>query len=133
VVSDQYGDTANGTVDVTVSNPATVIDGPQYGSGTIVAAPSASVINAYGWNNVIFDEGGNDIVNAGSGQATVYVNTGDVVVNLSGYNNLVTGFDLSGAAAAAGADGNVHVSGSQGSSTVDCSATINLRIPRQSG
>ena len=119
VVSDQYGDTASGTVDVTVTNPATVIDGPPYGSGTIVAAPGASIINAYGWSNVVFDEGGNDIVNAGSGQATVYVNTGDVVVNLSGNNNLVTGFDLSGAAAAAGADGNVRVSGSQGSTTVD--------------
>ena len=118
-VSDQYGDTAIGTVDVTVTNPATVIDGPQYGSGTIVAAPHASIINAYDWNNVIFDEGGNDIVNAGSGQATVYVNTGDVVVNLAGYNNLVTGFDEAGAAAAAGADGNVSVSGSQGSTSVD--------------
>ena len=118
-VSDQYGDIATGTVDLTVTNPATVIDGPQYGSGTIVAAPSASIINAYGWNNVIFDEGGNDIVNAGQGQATVYVNTGDVVVNLSGYNNVVTGFDAAGAAAVTGSDGNVSVSGSQGSTTAD--------------
>jgi len=117
--SDQYGDTATGTVNVTVTNPATVINGPEYGSGTIVAAPSASIINAYGWNNVIFDEGGNDIVNAGSGQATVYVNTGDVVVNLAGYNNLVTGFDAAGAAEVTGSDGNVSVSGSQGSTTVD--------------
>ena len=41
VVADQYGDTANGTVDVTVSNAATVIDGAQYVSGPIVAASGA--------------------------------------------------------------------------------------------
>lgn len=118
-VTDEYGDVATGTVDVTVTNPAVVIDGPILGFGTIVAAPRATIVNAYAFDNVIFDEGGNDIVNAGQGLATVYVNTGNAVVNLSGYDNVVTGFDEPGTSAAVGANGNVRVSGSQGLTSVD--------------
>jgi hypothetical protein len=118
-VSDQYGDTATATVTLTVTNPATMITGSPYGGATIQASPTgASIINAYGWGNVITDNGGNDVVNTGQGQATVYVSTGDVVVHLNGYNNLVEGFNKPGAAAVTGSDGNVSVSGSQGNTTV---------------
>lgn len=111
-----------GSAKLTVTNPATTINGPQYGNGSIQAAASdASVINAYGYSNTITDQGWNDLVNAGQGQATVCVNTGSVTVALNGYNNVVQGFNKPGSAAAAGANGNNTVSGSQGNTTVTLS------------
>ena len=117
-VSDQLGDTATGTVNLTVSNPATIVTGPAGGGGVLQATATASVVNAAGLNNMITSTGGNDLVNAGSGQAKVYVNTGDVVVKLAGSGNLVQGFNLAGTAGSVGADGNVSVSGSTGTTTV---------------
>ena len=110
-VTDQLGESASATVTVTVTNPATPVNGPSGGFGTIEGTPGADVITAAGLFNTIFDNGGNDLVNAGQALATVYVNTGDVVVNLSGLGNTVQGFPGSGAKATAGADGNVTVRG----------------------
>jgi len=117
-IADQLGDTANGMVKVTVSNPATVLTGPAGGGGVLLATATASVVNAAGLGNTITSTGGNDLVNAGSGQAKVYVATGDVVVKLAGTGNLVQGFNLAGTGAVTGADGNVTVSGSTGATTV---------------
>ncbi len=129
-VSDQFGDTVSAIVKINVSNPATVIAGPAFGSGTIqVPAGGSYIVNASGYNNIIIDAGGNDVVNAGPGNGSVYVSTGDVVGNLGGYNNLVTGFNRTGAAAVTGSNGNVTVSGSLGNTTVklgDGQDTLNL-------
>jgi hypothetical protein len=106
-ISDEYGDTATGVAKITVSNPADVVNGSLLGLATIEGASGADVINAYGWFNTIFDNGGNDLVNAGLGNATVYTSTGDVVVNLNGYYDTVSG-----------GNGWDTVSGSQGNTTV---------------
>lgn len=60
-------------------------------------------------------EGGNDLVNAGTGQARVHACIGDVVVKLASTGNLAQDFNLAGAA---GADGKVSVSGSTRANSV---------------
>jgi Ca2+-binding RTX toxin-like protein len=110
-LTDPYGDTSAGTVSVTVANPATTIAGPTYGDATIAGTSGADIINANGYSNTIFDNGGNDLVNAGLGNATVYAGSGDVIVNLNGFYDAVSG--------GAGWD---TVSGSQGNATVTLGA-----------
>ena len=116
VVADQYGDTAVGTVDVTVANPITVINGGPYGGSTIEGNAGADQITAYGYNNTIFDNGGDDVVSAGQGQATVHGGGGNVTVALSGYNNAVSGGD--GADSVSGSQGNTAVSLGNGADLV---------------
>jgi uncharacterized repeat protein (TIGR03803 family) len=106
-ITDTYGETATGTVKITVANPATVIQGSPYGYSTIRGTSHADIIDAYGYYNTIYDNGGNDLVNAGGGYATVYAGAGDVVVLLNGYHNVVSG-----------GDGNDRVSGSAGNLSV---------------
>ncbi len=106
-VTDQLGEVSSSTVQVTVANPATPVNGSIYGNSTIQGTPGADVITAYQYNNTIYDNGGNDLVNAGAGQSTVFTSSGDVVVRLAGFNNTVSG-----------GDGNDTVSGSQGSTKV---------------
>jgi Ca2+-binding RTX toxin-like protein len=116
-ISDQYGDTATGTVSITVTNPADTINGPQYGHGTTQGTSGTDIINTFNYFNTIYSNGGNDVINAGQGNATVYTSTGDVIVNLNGYYNTVSG-----------GDGNNNVSGSQGNTTLalgDGNDTVN--------
>jgi hypothetical protein len=90
-VTDQLHSTATGTVSVTVSNPAVVIEGSLKGGGTIRGGSQTNIINAHGSGNTIIESGGNDVVSAGTGSATVTTGSGDVVVNLNGKNNTVNG------------------------------------------
>jgi Ca2+-binding RTX toxin-like protein len=106
-VSDKYGDTASGTVTVAVSNPAADIYGGIYGNSTINGTSGADIITAYDFNNIINDNGGNDVVYAGQGQATINASTGNVVIHLDGFTNSVTG-----------QNGNDTISGSEGSTTI---------------
>ena len=109
-VSDQYGDTAVGTVDLAVTNPntaPTIVDGGPYGGSTIQGVAGPEQINAFGYNNTIYANGGSGTIDAGQGQATIYAGGGNLTLNLSGYYNVVFGGD--------GAD---SLSGSQGNSTV---------------
>jgi Ca2+-binding RTX toxin-like protein len=116
-ISDKYGDSASGTGAVAVSNPADQIYGGIYGNATIEGTAGADVITAYGWNNTIYDNGGNDIVYAGQGQATVNASTGNVLIELSGYYNSVTG--QNGNDTVTGASGNTTVSLGNGNDTVE--------------
>ena len=106
-VSDQYGDTSTAAATVKVENPADVINGPWFGFGKIEGTAGADIINAYGWFNTIYDNGGNDVVNAGRGNANVHADGGDVVVNLDGYYDTVSG-----------GNGWDTVSGSDGAATI---------------
>jgi len=106
-ITDQYGDVASGVVNVSVINQAAIINGSPNGNATIQGTTGADVITANGYNNMIYDNGGNDRVNAGAGNATVYTGTGDVVVNLNGYYDTVSG-----------GNGYDSVSGSAGNATV---------------
>ena len=117
-ITDQNGVSSSGTVELTITNPAVDINGPQWGGGTITGTSGAAIITASNSNNVITTGGGNDVVNAGQGQATVYVESSNAVVNLNGWNNLVQGYDLPGTGAWAGADGTVIVTGSQGDADI---------------
>jgi hypothetical protein len=106
VITDQYGDVATGTVNVTVNNPITVINGAPYGGATIRGVASNELVNAYGWFNTIYANGGNGTINAGQGNATVYASSGNLAINLAGYFDIVSGDD-----------GNDIVSGSAGNAT----------------
>jgi Ca2+-binding RTX toxin-like protein len=106
-ISDKYGDTASGTVTVAVSNPADYIYGGIDGGSTINGTAGTDIITAYEFNNVISDNGGNDVVYAGQGQATINASTGNVLIHLSGYTNSVTGLN-----------GNDTISGSLGSTII---------------
>jgi len=118
-VSDQYGDTAVGTVDLgALAMPAqpphaspiaqpTVITGGPYGDSIIQGVAGPEQITAYGWGNTIEANGGSGTINAGEGNATVNLGSGSFDVTLAGYNNAVTG-----------GDGNDTVSGSLGNTTV---------------
>ncbi|WP_400771508.1 beta strand repeat-containing protein [Methylosinus sporium] len=107
VITDQYGDVATGTVNVTVNNPITVINGSPYGGATIRGVASNELVNAYGWFNTIYANGGNGTINAGQGNAAVYASSGNLSINLAGYFDIVSGDD-----------GNDIVSGSAGNATV---------------
>ncbi|HEY2619841.1 MAG TPA: hypothetical protein VGI78_21040 [Acetobacteraceae bacterium] len=107
VVSDQFGDSAVGTVNLTVTNPVTVINGGPYGGSTIQGVSGAEQINAFGYTNTINANGGSGTVNAGQGQATVNAGSGNLTINLAGYGNVVSGGN--------GAD---TVTGSQGTTAV---------------
>jgi Ca2+-binding RTX toxin-like protein len=108
-ISDQYGDTATGTVTLSVTNPVTVINGPITGNATIQGTAGADIINAYSYKNTINDNGGNDVVNAAGGQDVVNTSSGNVVVNLGGFSSIVNGST---------SNGNDTVSGAQGTTTV---------------
>jgi hypothetical protein len=108
-ISDQYGNTATGTVTLSVTNPVTVINGPAGGNATIQGTPGADIINAYGYKNTIDDNGGNDVVNAPGGQDIINTSSGDVVVNLGGFSSIVN---------ASTSNGNDTVSGAQGTTTI---------------
>ena len=90
-VADELGDSATGSVKVTVSNPAKIINGSAFGFDVIRGGTQTNIVNAHGSFNKIYESGGNDVVNAGNGFGTVFTGTGDVVVNLKGYINDVTG------------------------------------------
>jgi hypothetical protein len=118
-VSDQYGDTAVGTVDLgALAMPAqppqpaqpaqpTVITGGPYGDSIIQGVAGPEQITAYGWGNTIEANGGSGTINAGEGNATVNLGSGSFDVTLAGYGNAVTG-----------GDGNDTLSGSLGNTTV---------------
>ena len=90
-VTDEVGDKATGTVKLTVSNPAVVINGPPKGSMIINGGTQTNIVNSTKTGNTIIEGGGNDIVNVTAGSANVSTGSGDVVVNLSGQNTTVTG------------------------------------------
>ena len=113
-VTDELGDTAENTVTVTVINPATIINGPSKGHATIQGTPGADVITAFGAGNTIFSNGGNDVIKAGTSQATVYVGTGSDTVTLAGTGNLVQGFPTGTPAAG----GDVTVTGKANTGSV---------------
>jgi RTX calcium-binding nonapeptide repeat (4 copies) len=92
-VADQYGDTAQAVAKITITKSATIIKGPLFGLATIQGTSGTDIINASGYFNAINANGGNDVVNAGLGNATVTTSTGDVVTNLAGYLNTVSGGD----------------------------------------
>jgi hypothetical protein len=117
VVSDQYGDIATGTASITVTNLATVINGPAAGNAVIQGTSGADIINTHGSNNIIYDNGGNDVVNLGGGNTKVYAGSGDVVVNLNGSNNLVSGGD--GWDTVKGGSGNTTVTLGNGNDVVN--------------
>jgi len=109
-VSDQYGDTAVGTVDLgALAMPAqpTVITGGPYGDSIIQGVAGPEQITAFGWGNTIEANGGSGTINAGEGSATVNLGSGSFDVTLAGYSNAVTG-----------GDGTDTVSGSVGNTTV---------------
>jgi glutamate mutase epsilon subunit len=122
-VSDQYGDTATGTANITVKNPASVINGPASGNATIQGTSGADVINTNGSNNTVYDNGGNDQVNLGGGNTKVYTGGGDVVVNLNGSNNLVSGGD--GWDTVTGGSGTNKVTLGNGNDTVNLGGSNN--------
>ena len=88
-VADELGDKSSGTVQVTVSNPAKTIEGSRWGFDTIRGGTATNIVNAHRFFNTIYENGGNDIVNAGDGFATVHTGSADVVVNLNGVFNQV--------------------------------------------
>jgi Ca2+-binding RTX toxin-like protein len=106
-ITDQLGDTAGGTVVVKVVNPVDRIYGGIYGGSTINGTTGADIITAYQYNNVINDNGGNDTVYAGLGQATVNAGSGNDLIDLNGYYDAV-----------AGATGNDTISGALGNATI---------------
>jgi uncharacterized repeat protein (TIGR03803 family) len=122
-IADAYGDTAAGTVKITVTNPVTVINGPANGDATIQGTTHSDIINAFGWYNTIYDNGGNDTVNAGQGNATVYAGAGNVVVNLQGYYDTVSGGD--GADKVSGSQGNTSVTLGNGADSVSTGGYYN--------
>jgi Ca2+-binding RTX toxin-like protein len=89
-ISDQYGDSANGEVPITVTN-TTNINGSAYGYCIIEGTTGTDTINAFGYYNTIYANGGNDVVNAGAGNATVYTGSGNVTTTLANSQNLVSG------------------------------------------
>jgi hypothetical protein len=118
-VTDQLGDTASGTVQITVTNPVHYIYGSPGGGSTIEGTAGTDIITAYGWGNVIHDNGGNDTVYAGEGQATVDVAGGNVLVQINGFDNTVTGTD--GRDTVAGGLGSTSVALGNGNDTVTVS------------
>jgi len=116
-VSDQYGEQATGTVTLDVSNPVTTVNGNPYGGATIEAPAGNATINAFGYGNSIYANGGNDTINAGAGSATVYAGSGNVTVNLNGYGNVVSGGN--GTDAVSGGLGNATVTLGNGNDTVN--------------
>ncbi len=122
-ITDQLGETSNGTVTVTVNNPADNIFGSTSGNATIQGTAGADVITAYAYNNTINDNGGNDLVNAGAGQATVNTSSGDVIVRLNGQNNTVSGSD--GYDTVSGSQGNTKVTLGNGNDTITLGGTGN--------
>ena len=90
-VTDQLNDTATGTVNVMVSNPAVAINGAPKGNSTINGGSQTNVVTSVKTGNTIIEGGGNDVVNVTAGSANVFTGTGNVVVNLSGKNTTVTG------------------------------------------
>ena len=90
-VTDELNDTATGTVKMTVSNPAVVINGSAQGNVNIKGGSQTNLVNAFKLDNTITENGGNDIVNAGAGSSRVVTGSGDVVVNLNGLDNTVVG------------------------------------------
>ena len=90
-VTDEVGDKATGSVKMTVSNPAVVINGPPKGSMIINGGTQTNIANSTKAGNTIIEGGGNDIVNVTAGSANVSTGSGNVVVNLSGQNTTVIG------------------------------------------
>ena len=92
VVEDQYGDTATGTVDVRVDNPAIVVRGANAAGHNVLTGTGVTTkFVAPGTNNTITTNGGNDIVSDAGGYDTVIATSGDVQVILAGTHNNVTG------------------------------------------
>jgi autotransporter-associated beta strand protein len=92
VVKDQYGDSATGTVDLTISNPAGTLTGTHASGGNMLTGTGATtVFSATGTHNLITTNGGNDIVTAGSGSDTVTALTGYTTITLTGADNVVIG------------------------------------------
>jgi hypothetical protein len=90
-VTDELNDTATGTVNMTVSNPAVVINGSAQGNANIKGGSQTNIVNAFKLGNTITESGGNDVVNAGAGSSRVVTGSGDVVVSLNGVDNTVVG------------------------------------------
>lgn len=111
--TDQYGDTAVGTVDLSVAAasvlpaPTSVITGGTYGSTTIQGVDGPEQITGYGYGNTIYANGGSGTIVAGAGGDTVVAGSGTLAITLAGYNNQVSG-----------GDGSDTVSGSQGTTSV---------------
>jgi hypothetical protein len=123
-ITDQYGDVAEGTVNVTVDNPITVINGSPFGGATIQGVVGNERINAYGWLNTIYANGGNGTINAGQGSATVYASSGILTINLAGYFDVVSGGD--GADIVSGSAGNATVTLGNGADRVSASGYNNV-------
>ena len=98
--------TTNFSLTVTGGSGA-VISGPSWGGATLQGTAQSDTINAYGWNNIINGNGGNDTVNAGSGGAAVTTGAGDDTIRLQGYTNIVNA-----------GQGDNKITGSQGDTRV---------------
>ena len=119
-VSDQYGDTAVGTVDLgalAMRAQPTVITGGPYGNSIIQGVAGPEQITAFGWGNTIEANGGSGTINAGEGNATVNLGSGSFDVTLAGYNNAVTGGDATDTVS--GSLGNTAVTLGNGNDSVN--------------
>jgi len=112
-IADQYGDTATGSVAITLTNPASetitagYLLGIPVGLATVQGNGGPDVINVGGLLNTIYANGGNDLITAGCGLDTVYAGAGSDTIILSGSSNTVSG-----------GDGWDTVTGSAGSTTI---------------
>ncbi|SNB82083.1 Ca2+-binding protein, RTX toxin-related, partial [Rhodoblastus acidophilus] len=125
-IADQYGDTSTAVVTITVSNPVTIISGPQYGGGTIQGTGGVETINAYGYGNIIYANGGSGAINAGLGNAMVYAGSGNLTINLAGYYDTVKGGD--GDDIVIGSAGNATVTLGNGANTIKTGGYYNVVV-----
>lgn len=128
-ISDQYGDTATGTVAITVTNPASetitagYLLGIPVGLATVYGNGGPDVINAGGLLNTIYANGGNDLITAGSGLDTVYAGAGSDAITLAGSSNTVSGGD--GWDTVTGSTGSTTISLGNGNDKISASGIFN--------
>jgi Ca2+-binding RTX toxin-like protein len=116
--TDPSGLNAAATFGLTVqggTNP-NPINGSPWGNSTLQGTPQSDTITAFGWNNKIYGNGGNDTITAGAGSATVTSGAGNDTIRLDGYNNTVNAGD--GNNVISGSDGNSSITAGAGNDTI---------------
>jgi hypothetical protein len=136
-ISDQYGDTATGTVAFTVTNPAVETITAGYllgyipvGFQTVSGNGGPDVINVGGLFNTIYANGGNDLISAGCGSDTVYAGSGSDSISFTGSCNTVSGGD--GWDTVTGSTGSTNIALGNGNDTIVAGGLSN-RITLGSG
>ena len=110
-----HSQTGTSSATSVVATALNYITGPASG-GVINGTSGNDVISARGYGNTIFSNGGNDIIAAGQGNATVNAASGNDVITLAGYNDTVVG--TNGSNAISGAQGNATVTLGDGNNIV---------------